>query len=129
MIRTILLFLLTFLILHGCQEGEQIDLSNLPAEEQQVLTALAWLKGADAERDAQQAFARGDLRLLAMATRGASMPGIPTELASKAKSVCGIRYLEGSTDAVVSDMHLKLLQKAEKYAATYNGIMLQHCMK
>ncbi len=111
--------------LFGCQE---IDVSQMSPEEREAVTSLAWLKNADATKDAGTAIKRGDHRLIAMATRSPTLPGVPVESSSKAKSVCGIRYLEGSTDAVVSDLHLKLLQEAQKYAEQYNHIMLKRCL-
>ena len=47
---------------------------------------------------------------------------------SKAKSICGIRYLEGSTDTVYGETHLKLIQRAAEYAAAYNKIVIEQCM-
>ncbi len=111
--------------LFGCQE---IDVSQMSPEERDAVTSLAWLKNTDAATDADTAIKRGDLRLIAMATRNPTLPGVPVESSSKAKSVCGIRYLEGSTDAVVSDLHLKLLQAAQEYAEQYNHIMLKRCL-
>ena len=113
----------------GCQEMEQIDLSSLSPQEREAVTSLAWLKDADASRDAQQAIERGDKRLLAMASRIPSMPGVPAESASKIKSVCGIRYMEGTTDMVFGDTHQKLLQAARDYAVEYNKRMLDACLK
>ncbi|MBA1444677.1 MAG: hypothetical protein M3H12_04045 [Chromatiales bacterium] len=111
--------------LFGCQE---IDVSQMSPEERDAVTSLTWLKNADAATDADTAIKRGDHRLIAMATRNPTLPGVPVESSSKAKSVCGIRYLEGSTDAVVSDLHLQLLQAAQEYAEQYNHIMLKRCL-
>ncbi len=120
--------LMIILGMTGCQEMEQIDLSSLSSKEREAVTSLAWLKDADASRDAQQAIERGDKRLLAMATRNPNMPGVPPESASKIKTVCGIRYMEGSTDMVFGDVHQKLLQAAREYAVEYNKLMLDACL-
>lgn len=121
--------LLTLVLLTGCQEGIEIDMSQVTAEEKGAVDSLLWLQKADAAKDAQQGLARGDKRLLAMATRGSRIPGIAPELVSKAKSVCGVRYLPGSTDTVMGKTHLKLLQAAEGYAADYNRIMVEQCLQ
>jgi hypothetical protein len=121
--------LLTLLLLAGCQEGSQIDMSQVPAKEKSAVESLLWLQKADAAKDAQQGLSRGDKRLLAMAIRGSHIPGIAPEMVSKAKSVCGVRYLPGSTDTVMGETHLKLLQAAEGYAADYNRIMIEHCLQ
>ena len=126
--RKILSLLLIIMTMNSCQEMDQIDLASLSPEERAAVTSLTWLRDADATRDARQAIERGDKRLLAMATRGPNMPGVPAEQVSKAKSVCGIRYVEGSTDAVMGETHLKLLQAAQAYASQYNSIMLDACL-
>jgi hypothetical protein len=113
----------------GCQNGSQIDMSQVTEQERAAVESLLWLQSADAAKDAQQGLERGDKRLLAMATRGGHLPGVAPETASKAKSVCGVRYLPGSTDTVTGKTHLKLLQAAEVYAADYNQIMIQHCLQ
>lgn len=112
----------------SCQKNAEIDLSQLSEQERHAVNALNWLKNADAERDAAESIKRGDLRLLAMASRGPNMPGVPVESASKAKSICGIRYLEGSTDAVAGEVHMQLLQQAYDYATQYNKLLLAACL-
>lgn len=121
--------LLTMLLLSGCQNGSQIDMSQVTEQEKTAVESLIWLQSADAAKDAQQGLERGDKRLLAMATRGGHLPGVAPEMASKAKSVCGVRYLPGSTDTVMGKTHLKLIQAAEGYAADYNKIMIGHCLQ
>lgn len=121
--------LLTLLLLTGCQSGAGIDMSQVTEKEKGAVESLLWLQSANAEKDAQQGLDRGDKRLLAMATRGGHLPGIEPELASKAKSICGVRYLPGSTDTVLGKTHLQLLQAAESYAADYNRIMIEHCLQ
>ena len=121
--------LLTLILMSGCQQGSQIDMSQVTEQEKSAVESLLWLQSADAANDAQQGLERGDKRLFAMATRGGHLPGVAPEMASKAKSVCGVRYLPGSTDTVMGETHLKLLQAAEGYAADYNKIMIGHCLQ
>ncbi len=120
--------LLLLLILTACQLEEPIDMTQLSAEEKTAVEALLWLRKADATQDAKKNLDRGDKRLLAMASRGANIPGVAATLISKAKSVCGVRYLSGSTDTVMGETHLKLLQAAENYAADYNKIVIEQCL-
>ncbi len=126
--KKLLLSLLSLVLLSACQEIDNIDMSKVTPQEQSAVDSLMWLKQANAQKDAQQGLNRGDKRLLAMATRGTQLPGIEPELESKAKSVCGVRYLPGSTDTVMGETHLKLLQIAEDYAADYNRIMITQCL-
>ena len=121
--------LLTLLLLSGCQSGAGIDMNQVTEKEKGAVESLLWLQSADATKDAQQGLERGDKRLLAMATRGGHLPGIEPAMASKAKSICGVRYLPGSTDTVLGKTHLQLLQAAESYAADYNRIMIDHCLQ
>jgi hypothetical protein len=127
-VKNILLMLLSVILLTACQEGETIDMSQVTPEERSAVESLIWVKQADAEKDARESLDRGDTRLLAMATRGSYIPGIAPELVSKAKNVCGVRYLPGSTDTVLGDTHLKLLQAAEAYATNFNRVMIEHCL-
>jgi hypothetical protein len=120
--------LLLLLLLTACQEGTSVDMTQVTPQEQSAVESLLWLQKADAAKDARQGLDRGDKRLLAMATRGSHIPGVAPELVSKAKSVCGVKYLPGSTDTVMGETHLKLLQAAEIYAADYNQIMIDHCL-
>ena len=120
--------LLSILLLTACQTEGQIDMSQVTPKEKTAVESLMWLKQADATIDAKQSLERGDKRLLAMATRGSNIPGIAPELISKAKSVCGVRYLPGSTDMVMGETHLKLLQAAETYATDYNRIVIDQCL-
>lgn len=127
--KKFLLPLLSAILLSACQQGgEKIDMSQVTAEERDAVESLMWVKQADAAKDARDSLARGDTRLLAMATRGSYIPGIDPELVTKAKNVCGVRYVPGSTDTVLGDTHLKLLQAAEAYATTFNKIMIDHCL-
>jgi hypothetical protein len=121
--------LLSLLLLTACQEGSNVDMSQVTPKEKSAVESLLWLQKADAAKDARQGLERGDKRLLAMATRGGHIPGIAPELVSKAKSVCGVRYLPGSTDTVMGQTHMKLIQAATEYAADYNRIMIDHCLQ
>jgi hypothetical protein len=107
---------------------ETIDMSQLSDNEKKAVESLLWLEDADPMKSAAEALEKGDKRLMAMASRATVLPGIETELISKAKSICGIRYLEGSTDTVFGETHLKFIQRASDYAAAYNKIVIEKCM-
>ena len=113
----------------ACQSQSNFDISKLSQEEQKSIASLAWLQQADVEQDIQTALAKNDNRLLVMAGRSASLPGVPEELSARAKTACGVRYLEGSTDQVQGNTHRQLLQVAYDYAKTYNQALLKHCLK
>ena len=88
---------------------------------------LQWLDAADPQADAQQAIKTGDLRLLGMATRSVSIPGVETNRILKYETKCGVQLIEGISDVVRSDEHLRLMQKARSYALKYNAIIKTQC--
>jgi len=88
---------------------------------------LQWLDAADAQADANQAVKQGDLRLLGLATRSVNIPGVDKDETLKYEESCGVQLIEGISDVVRSDEHLRLMQKARSYALKYNAIIKQHC--
>ncbi|MEJ2618859.1 MAG: glutamyl-tRNA amidotransferase [Candidatus Thiodiazotropha sp.] len=128
MIKRVLCLTLLFCV-SACQDNQNIDVSQLSAEEKKSLQALAWLKDSNVERDVQAALDKQDSRLLSMMGRTTELPGVPSELTSRAKSACGIRYVEGSTDVVQGEVHLKWLQQAYDYAAAYNQLIIKNCLE
>jgi hypothetical protein len=86
-----------------------------------------WLDAAAPQADAQQAIKIGDLRLLGMATRSMSIPGVETDQILKYETKCGVQLIEGISDVVRSDEHLRLMQKARSYALKYNAIIKTQC--
>jgi len=88
---------------------------------------LQWLDAADPQADANQAVKQNDLRLLGLATRSVNIPGIEAEDTLKYEEQCGVQLIEGISDVVRSDEHLRLMQKARSYALQYNAIIKIHC--
>ncbi|MDH3221863.1 MAG: hypothetical protein OEO19_20215 [Gammaproteobacteria bacterium] len=88
---------------------------------------LQWLDAADPQADASQAVKQSDLRLLGLATRSVNIPGINKEDTLKYEERCGVQLIEGISDVVRSDEHLRLMQKARSYALQYNAIIKTHC--
>ncbi|MFT7556608.1 MAG: hypothetical protein ACI9LO_002937 [Planctomycetota bacterium] len=88
---------------------------------------LQWLDAADAQADANHAVKQGDLRLLGLATRSVNLPGIIKEQTLKYEKKCGVQLIEGISDVIRSDEHLRLMQKARSYALKYNAIIKTYC--
>ncbi len=88
---------------------------------------LQWLDAADPQADANQAVKQNDLRLLGLATRSVVIPGLVEENILKYEEHCGVQLIEGISDVVRSDEHLRLMQKARSYALQYNAIIKIHC--
>ncbi len=88
---------------------------------------LQWLDSADPQADANEAIRQKDLRLLGLATRSVTLPGIRKEDTLRYEQACGVQLIEGISDVVRSDEHLRLMQKARSYALQYNAIIKTHC--
>ncbi len=88
---------------------------------------LQWLETADPQADARQAVKQNDLRLLGLATRSVNIPGIDAGQMAQYEQSCGVQLIEGVSDVVRSDEHLRLMQKARSYALQYNAIIKTHC--
>ncbi|MEM7563778.1 MAG: hypothetical protein AAF353_12110 [Pseudomonadota bacterium] len=88
---------------------------------------LQWLDAADPQSDANQAVKQQDFRLLGLATRAVNIPGISKADMIKYEESCGVQLIEGISDVVRSDEHLRLMQKARSYALKYNAIIKTHC--
>jgi hypothetical protein len=105
-------------LLAGCASSGNID---------PYVQKLQWLDTADPQADAQQAVKQNDLRLLGLATRSVTIPGVDADQAVKYEESCGLQLIEGISDVVRSDEHLRLMQKARAYALQYNAIIKTHC--
>ena len=88
---------------------------------------LQWLDSADPQADAEHAIKKNDLRLLGLATRAVNIPGVEKELQYRYEQKCGVQLIEGISDVVRSDEHLRLMQKARSYALKYNAVIKLHC--
>ena len=88
---------------------------------------LQWLDAADPQTDAKQALKKGDFRLLGLATHSVNIPGVVKEESLKYEMKCGVQLIEGISDVVRSDEHLRLMQKARSYALQYNAIIKTRC--
>ena len=113
----LIMSLLTFLF--GCNASSE---APDPAIEK-----LKWLETADPQQDAKQAIEAGDLRLLGLATRNISIPGIDQADHDKYQQACGVKLMDGISDVVRSDAHLGLMQKARRYALEYNSLIKTKC--
>ncbi len=88
---------------------------------------LQWLDSADPQADAAHAISKNDLRLLGLATRAVNIPGIEKDQQYRYEQSCGVQLIEGISDVVRSDEHLRLMQKARSYALKYNAIIKTAC--
>jgi len=85
---------------------------------------LRWLYSADPQQDLLKALSRGDRRFIGVYGLGPTVPGIGAD-----DPLCkryGVRYLEGTSDAIRSEEDWKLNDLADKYAENYNLLLLEH---
>lgn len=88
---------------------------------------LSWLKNANAKIDAEQAVSKGDFRLLAIPLRNQVIPGIDVKQRQNYALRCGVRLMQGITDAVRDEEHLKQMKMAHQYAEQYNNVIKTRC--
>ena len=111
--------ILLSLLVTGCATGS--------GDVDHYVKQLQWLDAADPQTDAQQALKKGDFRLLGLATRSVNIPGVSKEESLKYELKCGVQLIDGISDVVRSDEHLRLMQKARSYALKYNAIIKTRC--
>ena len=108
-----------FLVLNACSTSSKaLD---------PYVQKLQWLDAADPQTDAQQAIKMGDLRLLGLAMRSLTIPGVEVDQIYVYEQKCGVQLIDGISDVVRSDEHLRLMQKARSYALKYNDIIKKAC--
>ena len=88
---------------------------------------LQWLETANVQQDAQAALDKKDFRLMAMAQRSTVIPGIDVKQSMEYELKCGIKFMDGVTDVITSDEHLRLMKLAHRYALQYNAIIKTRC--
>ena len=89
---------------------------------------LQWVQTANAQEDAQAALAKSDFRLMAMAQRSTVIPGVDAKQGMKYELKCGVKFMDGVTDVIASDEHLRLMKLARSYALQYNAIIKTRCL-
>lgn len=101
---------------------------NVPvanAEENQI-EQLRWIEKANPATDAEAALERNDHTLLAVQGYTWVIPGTDESKKSEYKTRYGVRVIQGTSDAVISKEHLRLIRLATEYAANYNRHLLRH---
>ena len=88
---------------------------------------LQWVQTANAQEDAQAALDKKDFRLMAMAQRSTVIPGVDVQQSMKYELRCGVKFMDGVTDVIASDEHLRLMKLAHSYALQYNAIIKTRC--
>jgi hypothetical protein len=123
MIRTVSIFvsLLALVLLSACRTSPPDE-----ADDHSPVTyrRLEWLTDADPARDLGAAWTRNDRRFIGVYGFTAYTPGVP-ESASKLVAEHGVRYIEGTSDAIESSAHQHAVLRATEYAQRYNELLLE----
>lgn len=85
---------------------------------------LEGLRVSHASSDAERAIEGGDQRLLGILGAGCEVPGTAFRSCEEAELTRDVRVLEGTSDDILSDRHLRLVRNARRYAAAYNAAVL-----
>ena len=122
MIRTdlICVLLLTVVLMSACRTSRPAAAERRPV----TYRGLEWLTDADPARDLEVAWDRGDRRFIGVYGYAAYIPGVP-ESASRRLTEQGVRYLEGTSDAIESRAHGHAVARATEYARRYNELLLE----
>lgn len=113
----LLLTLILMTTMNGCATSNTSDYES----------QLQWLQQANPQQDAQAALAQGDFRLMAFAQRSLVIPGVDVENSRKYELKCGVKIMEGMTDVIRSEEHLRLMKLAHTYALQYNAVIKTRC--
>ena len=89
-------------------------------QDSEAVKNLKWLDSSHLITDVKTALSKGDHRLLAVRGLTISIPGTDPKDFQEYKIKYGIRELEGTTDALTSNEHARLVQKAIDYSMAYN---------
>ena len=117
--KTTLAFIAMLAFITGCASNT----SSLTKSEQK----LQWLKDANPQQDASKALQAGDFRLMGLVQRSVIIPGVSADRMNHLELKCGVKLIDGVSDTVLNQNHLKLMDLAHQYALQYNAIMKSHC--
>lgn len=133
---TLSLLLISGNSLYGCSAHEpttSISGSGTPPAEEHAysdeafISKLAKLQSKDPVTDAQNSISAGEQYFLCNVGRSRTVPGLDETTYQQAQQNCETRCLEGVTDAVLGDNHLRYLQAAVTYSASWNKVMINVC--
>lgn len=126
--------LFILLTLTGCAAKETAHSGNPPTpiesnetSDTQFIQKLEQLNNKNPVMDAQNTISSGKKYFLCNIGRSRTVPGLETEEYASAREKCPTQCLDGVTDAVLGDNHLRYLQAATAYSASWNKVMINVC--
>jgi hypothetical protein len=94
-------------------------------ERDPAMAEIVLVRRADPGSALAAALARGDTRLLGVATMALEVPG-PPHAYDLARTKYGVRAINGGGDQGIGDARRALIRGAKAYAARYNTLLLRH---
>ncbi len=127
--------LLVSMSLTACAANEMGSNSSAPVEntenhkssDAQFIKKLEQLNSKNPVADAQSAIAAGNKYFLCNIGRSRTVPGLDASEYASARNNCPTKCLDGVTDAVIGDNHLRYLQAAMTYSTHWNKVMINAC--
>ena len=92
----------------------------------QALAHLRWVEGAQPDRDVQAAIEHSDFKFLSVGGYAVYEPGINRTSDQTFVRPFGTRFLNGTSDYLLSKEHARLNSMAVSYAERYNMLLLEH---
>ena len=108
----------------GCSAVDHMSVSTAAQEDVQ---RLRWLDSADVQADFQRHVIRDhDTRFVGVYGYTGIVPGVDEHLEARLKRQNRVRYIEGTSDAILSSEHDRLDKKASEYARQDNLLLLSY---
>lgn len=111
----------------GHSDNPASPTGNTETSDAQFIQKLAQLSSKNPVTDAQSAIAAGKKYFLCNIGRSRTVPGLEADEYAGARENCATECLDGVTDAVLGDNHLRYLQAATAYSASWNKVMINVC--
>jgi hypothetical protein len=111
-------------IVHLTSAQLSLEPSSTP---DQNVRLLRWLDSADVNAEFQRHVVRQhDTRFIATYGYATNIPGADDKRDAALIRRHGLRYIKGTSDAITSPEHERLVDKAEAYAERYNSMLLHY---
>ena len=119
-----IIFLLGIMSLVGCQAVANHNSQPITSNAATLKTTIGGLNIGNPEVDVDKNTGNNDFRFICICGLTCYAPGVEKDDLTLTKKY-GVRCLEGTSDAIESDEHEKLIQTARIYAEAYNMLLLK----
>ena len=106
--------------------GTAISGNNEGHSCEELVQKLVWVEGANPDKDAEHALARGQRKYMAVGGYILYIPGTASTEYFRATSEKDYSLIEGTSDGFCNERHKLLNDRAFKYAESYNTYIIEH---